>query len=319
MRVLPTSAACRSKAVRAYQGLIFFLMLLITGEVAHAVEKSYRYYRFTPRTLRNSPSTANSIQISEFEFRHRGEVVSLEGVTVSNPGGNSPATEAAGRVIDLSTATKWLDFNKRELVFTFPARTTIDGYTFATANDSPERDPVSWRLEGSEDGSSWTLLDDISGYSTTTARVTYLPTFYLPATGQVYGDPVSPQWHPDEILNWDPAKDPDAPYNRSTVPLAARIPQNPAFKVNSNARMNEGRVMPLMAFNTIPAASAQGSRTLRYYTPLFWQYMESMTFWGGSDRDTRTILAPSAHIIDAAHRNGVPVLGKVFFAFTSEA
>lgn len=243
----------------------------------------------------------------------------MAGVAVTNPGGNNPAAEGAIRAIDLNTATKWLDFNKGALVFAFPAPVTIDSYTFATANDSPERDPVSWRLESSQDGSSWTRIDEVNDHPTATARFSYQQWFHLSATGQVPGDPVSPQWNPDEILSWTPGADPDAPFNRSTVPLATRIPAIAALKANAHARLGEGRVMPLIAFNSTPSASAQGSRTLRYHTPLFWQYMHAMTFWGGSDRDTRTILAPSAHVVDAAHRNGVPVLGKIFFAFSSEA
>ena len=137
------------------------------------------------------------------------------------------------------------------------------------------------------------------------------------AVAQLIGEPISPQWYPSEMLAWSPATDPDAPYNKSTVPLAGRV-LNPAFNLNPHARVNEARVSTLSAFNTIPASSAQGSRTTRYFTPTFWQYMESLTFWGGSDRDTRIILVPNGHIVDAAHRNGVPVLGKVFFGWGSD-
>lgn len=137
------------------------------------------------------------------------------------------------------------------------------------------------------------------------------------SVAQLIGEPISPQWYPSELMAWSPATDPDAPYNRSTVPLAGRF-LNPAFNLNSHARVNEARVTTLSAFNTIPASSAQGSRTTRYFTPTFWQYMETLSFWGGSDRDTRIILVPNGHIVDAAHRNGVPVLGKVFFGWGTD-
>jgi mannosyl-glycoprotein endo-beta-N-acetylglucosaminidase len=134
----------------------------------------------------------------------------------------------------------------------------------------------------------------------------------LTAAAQVTGDPVAPQWKPAAILNWSSATDPDAPFNRSLVPLAERF-IHPTLNPNAHARTNEGRVMPLVAFNRLPASSAQGSRSVNYYSPNYWQYMHTFCFWGGSDRDQGVILCPNAHVIDAAHRNGVPVLGKIFF------
>ena len=133
-----------------------------------------------------------------------------------------------------------------------------------------------------------------------------------PGRAQVPGDPVAPQWSPGTILNWDPTTDPDAPYNRSTVPLAART-TNPALNVNPHAQFNGGGVMPLVAFNRYPNSSAQGPRSLNFYPPQFWQYMDSFVFWGGSNADGGQILTPNGHVIDAAHRNGVPIYGKVFF------
>jgi endo-beta-N-acetylglucosaminidase D len=130
-------------------------------------------------------------------------------------------------------------------------------------------------------------------------------------------EPVSPQWSPIEILAWSSATDASAPYNRSSVPLATRL-ANPALNVNSNARYNEAKVNALIAFNNLPAASAQGTRSLKYYPPTYWQYFDTLSFWGASNQDTRTILTPSAHVVDAAHRNGVPVYGKVFFRFSSD-
>ena len=132
------------------------------------------------------------------------------------------------------------------------------------------------------------------------------------ARAQVPGDPVAPQWSPSALLNWDPSTDPDAPYNRSTVPLATRS-TNTALNVNSHAQFNGGGVMPLVAFNRYPNSSAQGPRSLNFYPPQFWQYMDSFVFWGGSNSDGGQILTPNGHVIDAAHRNGVPIYGKVFF------
>ncbi len=141
------------------------------------------------------------------------------------------------------------------------------------------------------------------------------PTSLLNAQTSI--EPVSPQWSPNELLAWSSATDASAPYNRSSVPLAARL-ANPALNVNANARYNEAKVNALVAFNNLPKASAQGTRSLKYYPPTYWQYVDTLSFWGASNQDTRTILTPSAHVVDAAHRNGVPVYGKVFFRFSSD-
>ena len=37
---------------------------------------------------------------------------------------------------------------------------TLAGYRFTSADDVPERDPRTWKLEGSADGQAWTLLDE---------------------------------------------------------------------------------------------------------------------------------------------------------------
>lgn len=157
-------------------------------------------------------------------------------------------------------------------------------------------------------------------------------TLFLGSFSTSYGQyefvPASPQWHPTEILNWNPETDPNAPFGRSSVPLAARFTAptadvNPAlsaaWNVNPHARPGEGKVQAVTTFNTIPVGSANGWRTTRLYAPTIWQYSDSLVFWGSSDRDTKTILAPTAHVIDAAHRNGVRVYGKIFYNWNASA
>jgi hypothetical protein len=146
---------------------------------AGAAEHTYQYFRFTPDKLRTEG--ANSIQLSEFQFLLGGTPLSTAGVVVSNPLGNNPNGEQPPNIIDGSTATKWLDFNKSYIQFQFPTEVTIDGYNFATANDATERDPVSWTLTGSTNGTDWEPLDVRSNYPTTTARFTYQTPFTLPA------------------------------------------------------------------------------------------------------------------------------------------
>lgn len=157
---------------------------LITS--ASAAQVGYQYFRFTPIKLRTDATTA-SVQISEFDFLLSGTPISRAGVIVTNPGGNTPTAESPDKLIDGNTGTKWLDFNKSQVVFNFGSTATIDGYRFTTANDANDRDPLRWIFEGSSDGSTWTLLDhQTSDFATPTARLTATSSILLPASPTPY-------------------------------------------------------------------------------------------------------------------------------------
>lgn len=135
-----------------------------------------------------------------------------------------------------------------------------------------------------------------------------LPTAHA---GSLPGQPFVSYWYPSTLLTWDPALDPDAPYNRAAVPLASRF-ANPDLNVNPHARPDEARIASLVAFAPTSNNPSQGSPTMDYYALNYWQYLDVLVFWGGSAGEG-LILAPNPTVIDAAHRNGVPVLGNVFF------
>jgi len=125
------------------------------------------------------------------------------------------------------------------------------------------------------------------------------------------GQPFVSYWYPSTILTWDPASDPDAPFNRSNVPLAPRF-QNPDFNVNAHAHPDEARISALVAFAPTSFNPSQGTPVMDYYALNYWQYIDTLVFWGGSAGEG-LLLAPNPTVIDAAHRNGVLVLGNVFF------
>ncbi|KAG2496548.1 hypothetical protein HYH03_005371 [Edaphochlamys debaryana] len=93
--------------------------------------------------------------------------------------GHNETQEVVERLFDGRTATKWLDFDgggrggstwlEYRLTTDLPAA-VVGAYELVSANDSPERDPAAWRLEGVtqadfEQGrvDQWTLLDQRSG------------------------------------------------------------------------------------------------------------------------------------------------------------
>ncbi|MFJ7068421.1 discoidin domain-containing protein [Streptomyces sp. NPDC101115] len=127
--------------------------------------------------------------------------------------------------------------------------------------------------------------------------------------------PYASYWYPNTILDWDPATDPDARFNRSRVPLRPRV-SDPALKANPNARAGEAGVASLVSFAPTSNNPSQGSLDPRYYAFGHWQYVDKLVFWGGSAGEG-LILAPNPTVIDAAHRNGVKVYGTVFFPPTA--
>ncbi|MEV0533853.1 discoidin domain-containing protein [Kitasatospora sp. NPDC050463] len=131
------------------------------------------------------------------------------------------------------------------------------------------------------------------------------------ATAAPGNQPYASYWYPNTILNWDPATDPDARFNRSRVPLQPRT-SDPALKANPNARAGEGKVASLVSFGPTSNNPSQGSADPNYYAFGYWQYVDKLVFWGGSAGEG-LILAPNPTVIDAAHRNGVKVYGTVFF------
>ncbi|MGE5499503.1 MAG: glycoside hydrolase family 38 C-terminal domain-containing protein [Syntrophothermus sp.] len=88
----------------------------------------------------------------------------LNGGNITAQYDDSPAGEGVKNVIDNSVNTKFLTFhNKAWIVYKAPGSFVLKKYAVISANDSPERDPKDWILEGSADGTSWTQLDTKAG------------------------------------------------------------------------------------------------------------------------------------------------------------
>ncbi|MEU8438483.1 endo-beta-N-acetylglucosaminidase [Streptomyces sp. NPDC029216] len=134
--------------------------------------------------------------------------------------------------------------------------------------------------------------------------------------------PYASYWFPDSLpqgtpgpgivwrslKEWTPQSDPDLPYNTASVPLAPRFTPVPA---NRTARAGQARIASLVSFGPTAGNPSQGSATADHYAPTHWAYLDELVFWGGSAGEG-LILAPNAPVVDAAHRNGVRVLGNVF-------
>lgn len=75
---------------------------------------------------------------------------------------NSPAGEDAAKAFDGNIGTKYLNFDKQNAGVTIKLSQgrVVQKFTLTTANDSPERDPASYKLYGSNDGVNWTLIKE---------------------------------------------------------------------------------------------------------------------------------------------------------------
>ena len=67
--------------------------------------------------------------------------------------------EPMDSIVDNNTNTKYLNFDKKNAGVTVQLNSgrAVTGFTLTTANDYSGRDPTSYKLYGSNDGSTWTL------------------------------------------------------------------------------------------------------------------------------------------------------------------
>ena len=110
----------------------------------------------------------------------------------------------------------------------------------------------------------------------------------------------------DELLKWEPGAREDDAINRGSVALASR---RTGHLVNEKAS-KEAKVQALSNTNSKAKDHASvGGEEFKAYAFDYWQYLDSMVFWEG--------LVPTPDVIDAGHRNGVPVYGTLFFNWSN--
>jgi alpha-L-fucosidase 2 len=97
--------------------------------------------------------------------------IELDGGSATRPAGvctsgQQPfqASEGPAAAADGQPSTKWcVEPRGKDVVWQteLPEPETITTYAFTSGNDVPERDPQAWRLEGSADGKTWSLLHEM--------------------------------------------------------------------------------------------------------------------------------------------------------------
>ena len=120
--------------------------------------------------------------------------------------------------------------------------------------------------------------------------------------------PIGPAFTVDTLLSWEPTNDPDSDYSRSVVPLADRYT---GFTVNDYANPDAKLMVCSLANSKHDATNAQGQESFSSYAFNYWQYATSFVYWSGSKRGQ--VVVPTGEFTDAAHTNGIPVMGTIFF------
>ena len=137
-------------------------------------------------------------------------------------------------------------------------------------------------------------------------------TFDKPMANQ----PETPYWFPEDLLAWSPEDDPDFAYNQSSVALVTRADKQSMATAN-DTQNKDMKVAALSIMNGSTSGNApHGINTVNANVFSYWQYIDQLVYWGGSSGEG-IIVAPSADVIDVAHKNGVPVLGTIFFPQTA--
>ncbi|MBQ2624505.1 MAG: hypothetical protein IJG18_05345 [Kiritimatiellae bacterium] len=174
---------------------------LVLAPVPADAKGPVRYWRFKVDDIRGNP---DMMQFSEVKLLSFGTNVtgaaSVTYDTVHNPeksNGGIPFKDAERPELayDNNTSSKWLDYRagKKEsqevrdsvwLKFDFGENgMLVTGYEWWTAGDASERDPVSWRLQRSDDGENWEDVDVQTGYDVTTSRKALAYRYENPALG----------------------------------------------------------------------------------------------------------------------------------------
>src|SRR5699024_1797956 len=123
--------------------------------------------------------------------------------------------------------------------------------------------------------------------------------------------PVAPAFSVETLLKWSPETDPDAKLNRSSVPLKKN--RFKGHQINPLANPEVGITAAAITLPDHDFSSSVGSNDFNTYAFDNWQLLESYIYWPGAPNKEGIFSLPSPDIVDAAHRNGVPVYASIGF------
>jgi predicted alpha-1,2-mannosidase len=115
------------------------------------LERSHNWRNVFDRDAKADPGLAHNI---------REEIA-----TVTASGENAP-NEGMAQAFDGDKGTKWLTFASTGWIQArLKQPRSVTNYALTSGNDEPGRDPADWQLLGSDDGTSWDVVDARTGQS----------------------------------------------------------------------------------------------------------------------------------------------------------
>lgn len=130
----------------------------------YTVSSSTKYQYFRMSVTKISSDASTEVKIGEWELHGTGistEAIPSKDGTITSEYDGISAGESVSKLNDNSENSKYCtNFSSSAWVsyqLTSPAK--ITGYSITSANDNDVRDPKSWVLEASDDGSTWVVLD----------------------------------------------------------------------------------------------------------------------------------------------------------------
>jgi len=137
---------------------------------------TFRYWRWRVTSLKSG----TYLYVDEFAFQYNQMDVNLIGTTMTVPGGfTSGLSINPISLINQSIDYEYVDLNfptngYSDFRFDLGYEFSFTGYRWRTPSNA-NGDPASWTIQGSNDGTNWTVLHTVSNYSATTARNVWQP------------------------------------------------------------------------------------------------------------------------------------------------
>jgi hypothetical protein len=148
----------------------------------------YRYLRWAITQTKGADNVGfGAIQACELVLLYNGATVSWgPSASATNPDGDNVPFEVASKLIDYNINTKWCDntygttsFGTSTIYIDNVSPIFFNSYYYVTGDDVPNRDPVTWTLSGSNDNSTWTIINTQSNVTITDNRKANTQTFNI--------------------------------------------------------------------------------------------------------------------------------------------
>lgn len=145
----------------------------------------FRYVKFNPTAAQNDGTDSAGFELAYSEFRLllNGQTVAWPSGTVANQGyvkGNkNHSDDVPANAINGSFNDRWLQQPLQPLIVDTQSGVIFNGYSVYESNQHSadySRCPKTWTVEGSDDGTGWTVIDAQTGIPT--------PAQDAPATGR---------------------------------------------------------------------------------------------------------------------------------------